>query len=380
MKLVVLCPRFPYPLEKGDKLRIFHQLKLLREQFQICLICVVREEPDPTDLSVIEDLVDQCYCIHIPISTRKWSAAKALLSGSPLQCGYYYSAKAQREIDAIIQDFKPDHIYCQLIRMAKYVAHYTTPKTIDYMDAFGIGMERRASVSKGFEKWLYTIDARRTRAYEQQIYSNFDNHTIISTQDRQHIGDGSLDITINPNGIDTAYFAPMDSQVEYDIGFVGNMGYLPNVQAAEYLINDLELANKYTVIIAGARPDKRVKLLEKPTVTITGWVDDVRKSYASSSVFVAPLWSGTGQQNKILEAMAMGLPCVTTSTVNKAIGATHREEIMVAENKGQFLSAIEELLSNEELYNKLKINARKFVRATYSWQHNVDVLSKIFTQ
>ena len=379
VKLVVLCPRFPYPLEKGDKLRIFHQLRLLKEHFQICLIAIVREEPDPTYLSVVEDLVQECHCVQISHSARQWSAAKALVTGMPLQVGYYYSKSAQKQVDKIISEYAPDHIYCQLIRMAPYVSKYSIPKTIDYMDAFGVGMERRAQVSTGWQRWLYTIDAGRTKRYEAAIYKDFQAHTIISAQDRQHIGDGSLPITINPNGIDTAFFAPMESEIDHDIAFVGNMGYLPNVQAAEYLIKELEVANKYKVILAGARPDKRVKLLQRPNVTITGWVDDVRKSYARSKIFVAPLWSGTGQQNKILEAMAMGVPCITTATVNRAIGAEDEEEILVAEDKRQFTAAIQRLLTDQELYQKLKINGRKFVKEAYSWQSNAEVLSKIFT-
>jgi len=156
------------------------------------------------------------------------------------------------------------------------------------------------------------------------------------------------------------------------------MGYLPNVKACEYLINDLNLHKKYRVLIAGARPDKRVKLLKQKNVTITGWVDDVRTEYARSKVFVAPLWSGTGQQNKILEAMAMGLPCVTTKEVNNAIGARNGREILIANNKEEFSLAIEKLLSNESLYQNIKKEGLRFVKNSYSWAHNVNTLESIF--
>ena len=130
--------------------------------------------------------------------------------------------------------------------------------------------------------------------------------------------------------------------------------------------------------IAGARPDKRVKLLAGKNVTITGWIEDIREAYSSCKVFVAPLWSGTGQQNKILEAMAMGVPCVTSSAVNNAIGATHEQEIMVADTEEEFKVCIERLLNDVKFYMELKENALMFVRENYSWEQSVETLSKLF--
>jgi len=182
------------------------------------------------------------------------------------------------------------------------------------------------------------------------------------------------------NGIDTEFFIPQEKEKVYDIGFVGNMGYPPNVDAAEYLITKLKplLDQNFRYQIAGARPDKRVKLLAGKNVTITGWIDDVRDAYSGCRIFVAPLWSGTGQQNKILEAMAMGIPCVTSTSVNNAIGAQHNKEIMVADTELEFKVCIEQLLNDEAKYKELKENALMFVRENYSWQQSVDILTKLF--
>jgi len=162
VKLLVLSPRFPYPLEKGDKLRIFHQLRLLQEHCEICLVSLTMDDVDITHQAIVEDITSQCHIIKVPQGRRRLSAAKALFTGTTLQTAYYYSAKAKKQIDHIITDFKPDHIYCQLIRMAPYVMDVNIPKTLDYMDAFGVGMKRRADVSKGIYKWLFNLEALTT--------------------------------------------------------------------------------------------------------------------------------------------------------------------------------------------------------------------------
>jgi len=158
------------------------------------------------------------------------------------------------------------------------------------------------------------------------------------------------------------------------------MGYPPNIDAVEYLVNQLKLSKEYKILLAGARPHKRVKLLASNNVTITGWVDDVRKEYARCRIFVAPLMKGTGQQNKILEAMAMGIPCVTTSSVNNAIAAIPGEEILIADTEEEYFDKIKELLSDMELYSKIRKNGLQLVKEKFSWQHTADNLIAIFNK
>jgi glycosyltransferase involved in cell wall biosynthesis len=146
------------------------------------------------------------------------------------------------------------------------------------------------------------------------------------------------------------------------------MGYLPNVAAAEFLVNEVLPGTSCTAVIAGARPDTRVLSLASDLVTVTGWVDDIRESYADVCIFVAPLFNGTGQQNKILEAMAMGIPVVTTRAVNEAIGAEDGVEIVLAESADDFRKAIQDLLTDDDLIKRISASARSMVINKYSWQ------------
>ncbi|MBK8082102.1 MAG: glycosyltransferase [Saprospiraceae bacterium] len=188
------------------------------------------------------------------------------------------------------------------------------------------------------------------------------------------------EIIINPNGVDDSFFNYPKEEKYFDLVFVGNMGYLPNIEAVEFLVNTIMplLSESINLLIAGARPHQRVLQLASHRVSVGGWYDDIREAYAQAKIFIAPIWSGTGQQNKILEAMAMGLPCITTSVVNNAIRAEDGTEIVLANDAETFSEKIKQLLNSEETILNIGIKAKNFVKQNYSWTTNIDSLSRIF--
>lgn len=360
---------------------MYHQLRYLSASHEINLVAITDEPVLPVHEEKIKEIVAELNVFTFKKQYRGISLLKSAFSGTPFQVSFYYSSSIKKKIKQIANRFQPDHVYCQLTRMSEYAKDLPFPKTLDYMDAFGVGMERRAEVVSGPLSLIYKLEANRMKRYEKKIFDSFDHHTVISEQDKMQINTpGQNSIVIVRNGIDTDYFTPVEKQKTYDIGFVGNMGYPPNIDAAEYLINTLkkELNQEFRYLIAGARPDKRVKLLAGKNVAITGWIEDIRDAYSSCKIFVAPLWSGTGQQNKIMEAMAMGIPCVTSSAVNNAIGAKHEKEIMVADTVEEFKACIEKLANDVVFYMELKENALMFVHENYSWEQSVDTLSALF--
>ena len=366
-KLAIITSRYPYPLEKGDKLRLYHQIKELSTAFHVHLIALTTRQVSAADLGHLTDLCSEVHCIRTSRKRRYAGAVKALFTGLPLQVGYYYDRQSAKAITSLLDRIAPDRIYCQLARVAAYVVTYPGHKVIDYMDAFAVGMRRRAAVVSWWRSIVYKLEAGRMSRYERRIYDDFEGHTVISQQDAEAMRVG--DMTVISNGIDTRFFTPMyDKTATYDIGFIGNMGYLPNVAAAEFLVNEVLPGTSCTAVIAGARPDTRVLSLASDLVTVTGWVDDIRESYADVRIFVAPLFNGTGQQNKILEAMAMGIPVVTTRAVNEAIGAEDGVEIVLAESADDFRKAIQDLLTDDDLIKRISASARSMVINKYSWQ------------
>ncbi|MDX1939134.1 MAG: glycosyltransferase, partial [Saprospiraceae bacterium] len=237
----------------------------------------------------------------------------------------------------------------------------------------------------GFIKWIFELETKRLSRYESQVLLKFNDCAIISEQDRTLLMFPQKEnIKIIPNGVDIQFFKPnKDSEKKYHIVFVGNMGYHPNVKAAKYLVNEIlpilqEKIPDIKILIAGARPSAEVRNLQRERVVVTGWMDDIRDAYSSAQVFVAPIFFGSGQQNKILEAMSMGLPCITTSMVNNAIGAPVETGIYVADNADSFATQIVQLLQNPDLQLKIGQASRVFVEQNYSWQHSVSILAELF--
>lgn len=375
--------RFPYPLEKGDKLRAFHQIKELSKTYSITLITT-------TDSAVKKESIDQVrkYCTTIYIIKLSkisifFNVFIQVFTKKPFQTGYFYSSKNQFRINRILKELKPDHIYCQLIRVSEYVKNYhDCPKTLDYMDALSKGVERRIERAPFYSKWLFRIEAKRLSAYERQIFDYFEHHTIISEQDREFIlHPQRKNILCIPNGVDESFFETIDVKKDKELVFIGNMSYVPNIEATHYIANEiLPLINSsekhYNLLISGANPHSSILRLAKSNshIEITGWVDDIRMSYARGKIFVAPMMIGTGMQNKLIEAMAMGIPCITTPLANNAIKGIHSESIIVAEDKGEFAGAIQKLLNDPEFYLKISNGGRELVMEKFNWANTTRIL------
>ena len=385
MKLMVILSRVPYPLEKGDKLRAFNQIKQLSKKHQIILFAL---NDTVLDDKAIDELKKYCSSISI-IKFSKFTIffnlVRAFFNGKPLQVGYFYFNKAQKKVDELIEKHKPDHIYCQLIRTTEYVKKYPNiPKTLDYMDIFSKGMERRKQLEPFYLKPFLAMEYRRLLKYENKIFDYFNNKTIISEQDKNFIPHPQKHlIKVIANGVDTDFFKPIQKKKEFELLFNGNMNYPPNIESVEYLVNKImpyvwsKLPNT-RLLISGASPNDRVLALESPKVVISGWVDDIRENFAKSKVLVAPMQISIGLQNKLLEGMAMQLPCITSGLANNALGAKHNEQILVADTPEQFAICIIELLNNESKAKQIAMNGYQFVIKNFNWQSTTSQLEALF--
>jgi sugar transferase (PEP-CTERM/EpsH1 system associated) len=387
MKLVVLLSRVPWPLEKGDKLRAYHQLRHLSKLHDVCLICLTDQ---PTSDEATEKLKEVCSELHV-LSLSKPNIAlrmiRAGFSDKPFQIHYFYQNKIQREINRILLQFKPEHIFCQLIRTAEYVKHYhSCKKTIDFMDALSAGLRRRSTTAPWWQKNIIAIEAHRLLNYEHLIFDYFEHHSIISKQDKQLIFHPKQEsIAVIPNGVDCEYYTPCQKSPNFQLLFTGNMSYPPNVDGAKRLaLEILPLVHQHIpnakLLIAGATPSSEVLQLESPHVKITGWVNDMREAYRDASIFIAPMRIGSGMQNKLLESMSMGMPCITTSLAANALEAAHNKELLVFETNEELAAAVVQLLGNPELCASLGEHARKYVLANHDWGATVADLNLLFTE
>jgi sugar transferase (PEP-CTERM/EpsH1 system associated) len=388
MKLLVIASRFPYPLEKGDKLRLYHQLRELAATCEITLFAF-------SDCPVLAHELEAVrpFCVHIEVIRLHWTGQafgllRAWWTGAPFQTGYFFDKKARQRLQQLIRTVQPDHVFCQLIRVAEYVQACSVPATLDYMDTFSLGMRRRKDRSAWWLRPVLAREARTLARWEERVFPWFRQHTIISAQDRDSLNfPDASSICVIPNGVDTPFFTfQATRQPEFEVAFVGNLGYFPNRQACHTLVHDImplvwAIRPGTRVLLAGARPPAEIKSWESdPRICVTGWMEDIRDAYRMAGMLVAPLFTGSGQQNKVLEAMAMGVPCITTPLVNQALGAEAGQAILLAEDPASFAEAILHLLQHPNEAEQLRQTAHAFVVANYSWQASTGRLMALFSE
>ena len=394
MKILVVLPRFPYPLEKGDKLRAYHQIVELSRRHDIYLFAVSHTKVTPDQIQALRP-----YCRDIRTATpSRWVSVKNILrnyfSTKSLQLGYWDSEKARRICRDFARSVQPDVIYNQMVRTIPLVARLPFPKVMDFQDALSMNTERRMEQSRGLAHYLLHFEFKMLRSTEYNSFKIFDALTIISAADRDAIPHRQGgDIRIVRNGVDFDYFSPqalchpgtLPPAKDIDIVFCGNMQYKPNVDAATFLVNEImplvwQRHPEATVVLAGATPKKAVRRLAGPRVTVTGSVPDIRPYYSRARIFVAPMRIGSGLQNKLLEAMSMGTPCITTSLANLALGALHGQHLLIGDTAPQLADAILSLLDDQALRQRLADQANLFVHENFSWADNAVILEETLRQ
>jgi len=374
LKILVALSRFPWPTNKGDKLRAWHQLIGMSNKNEVHVFCLTDEVVKPQDLEKAKAVFASVHVFNLSKIDVLTRLSLATFRKIPFQVAYFSDRKAIAEFNSLVQQINPDIVYCQLARMAEFCRDIENcKKVIDYQDAFSIGLERRIANEPWWKKYVVSMESKRLKNYESQILEDFEQRTMISEQDAKLIAHHlNTSLQIIPNGVDTDFYKPEPRARVIDLLFTGNMQYEPNVNCVIYVVDKvIPLLTKefphIQFVAAGMNPAKELQQIKSRHLQLTGWVDDLRSYYQVSRIFIAPMQIGIGMQNKILEAMSMGLPVITTTLANNAIGAIHGKEIWIANTPEKVAEAISYLLNNTELAINIGHNARKLMVEQFSW-------------
>jgi glycosyltransferase involved in cell wall biosynthesis len=235
--------------------------------------------------------------------------------------------------------------------------------------------------------WYYKTIYWRLQHYELHILRQFSAILVCSEQDASLLRelDETLEAYVMPNGVDLAYFHPQSTiTTKKSLVFTGTFSYEPNVDAAVYFVEEIlplvrEQYPEIELYLVGSNPHPRVKALAKdPRVIVTGYVDDVRPFVWDAAIVIVPLRMGSGTRLKVLEAMAMEKPLVSTSIGCEGISTVSDEHLLVANTPTEFAEAIGRLLREDGLPKALGRNGRRLVELQYSWEKTVLVLDDLF--
>jgi glycosyltransferase involved in cell wall biosynthesis len=387
MKILVALSRFPFPIEKGDKLRAYYQIRELSRNNELYVVCLTDKMPSEEEIHEVKKHCKQLEIIQLSFFKRLINLTKAIFSSDPFQVHFFESAKMKDTIAYLISTNNIDICYVQLLRIFKNIPfELPTKYYLDYMDAYSEGMKKRIKYSRWYEKAIVSTEAKRLKVFEEKIAPYFEGHSIISQSDADTLSESlKQKLDIIPNGVSEEYFVTKNPGIEkeYDIIFTGNMSNHANIQACKYLVNDIlpvlkSKGVKIKICLAGIHPSPEVLALKSDEVIVTGYIKDMKDYLIRSKVFVAPLFSGSGLQNKLLEAMAAGLPAVTTSLSNKALKAKDKKEIIICNESVKFAEQIIFLLNHPTEAGEIARLGRLFVRENYNWRACNLLLEKSF--
>ncbi|ODV48847.1 sugar transferase (PEP-CTERM/EpsH1 system associated) [Methanohalophilus euhalobius] len=395
MKILMLCHNVPSPY-RGDTLRPFNLIKFLSKKYnyKITLLCFKKKGSQTREC---EHTLKK-YCHVIPpveiknrngfISTimhtiKNTLCLQNILSGNISFLNYYYSAKIQDEINKLLKTENFDAIYTDG-GMAHYVYNNKLPKIVEPLDAisentYELFLNENNRLKKMMH-WMQYIKAKnRERQYQQKF-----NYCNVVTQKDKRILQPQFQISnveVVPNGVDLSYFKPLDIQEDFpSLIFIGVMNTSKNINSMHYFYNNvypriLKINPNVKLYIVGANPSKEILQLSSNNIIVTGYVDDIRKYLAKSTIVIVPMKEGTGIKNKVLEAMAMRKPVVTTSIGAMGIEIIPNENIVIADEPDKFATNIIELLADERLRKNIANNGRKLVESRYSWEIVADEIN-----
>lgn len=384
-RVLFLTSRFPFPLDKGDKLRAFNQIKELSKRHEVHVFSLSEEEPTSEAMDLLRSCCASITNIRLPRWKRLLRLPMALLSGLPFQVRYFQDVGAQRALKAVAERVRPEVMHVHLVRMGPYVSRALAPRiTLDFMDCFSIGAEREASWSGALKRILLRVEGRRLARYERRMMAQVDAACIISPADRASMPlTGTDALRLVPNGVDFGIFHPLHRPERYDVLFTGHMAYPPNIAAAMFTVRDVlpELRRsrpEVDLLIAGKDAPRSIHDLREERVAVIEQFDHIREAFAMSKVMIAPMRISIGLQNKILQAMAMGIPVVTTTQGNAAIGGEHERHLLVADDARGLAACVERLLSDEPFADRIAANAKTFVAERFTWERACAELDGMF--
>ena len=243
-----------------------------------------------------------------------------------------------------------------------------------------------------FSKLLDSIESKRVYNYEKYILNQFNLNLVCSLEDQKHLIQEHQNnkVKILPNGVDTSQFKPLNHDYSHNniLLFTGNMDYDPNVDGVIYFSEEILpiIKTKYPsikFIIAGQRPIQKVldlKIKFPETIEVTGFVKDLSEMYNSASIVVAPLRFGAGTQNKVLEALAMGIPVVCSHIGFEGLGIKSGDGAFMKVNPKEFAEQVIELLNNEQLRKSTGEKGAQLIQSKFSWEHIAQLLESYFTK
>ena len=390
MRILYLCHRFPYPPKRGGKIRPFNMIRHLAAAHEVVVCSLSRSDTETAEAQGIAPFCSEFHVEQVDDRLQTLRMIATLPTPITASASFFHSGRLARRVRALLAQRPFDLIFVHCSSVAHYVRHVgDTPKILDFGDMDSQKWLEYARYKPFPLSMGYRWEGVRLAAEERRLARRFDLCTTTTRAEFDTLESYATGTGADwfPNGVDSGYFAP--SGVPYDpdsIVFVGRMDYYPNQQCMfEFCASVLPLlkAQRPTIKlqIVGAEPSPAVQALGSiEGVTVTGTVPDVRPHVTRAALTVAPLRIARGTQNKILEAMAMGVPVVTSGVAAGGVDAVPEHHLLVADSPADTCAAILRVLNDPGERDRLARAGRERMLSHHSWAHSMTRLDAIIAR
>jgi sugar transferase (PEP-CTERM/EpsH1 system associated) len=387
VKVLYVCHRFPFPPKRGGKIRPFNMIRHLSASHEVSVASLVRSDEEAKEGAGLAPFCAEFAMERVRNPVQVLRMAARLPTSIPSSMGFFHSPQLARRIRDMLARQRFDLIFVHCSSVAQYVAEVRgTPKILDFGDMDSQKWLEYAQY-KPFPLSLgYRLEGRKMEHAERRLATRFDVCTATTRAEWETLERYRTGVASDwfPNGVDSAYFAPTGEPYDADtISFVGRMDYYPNQECMfDFCANTLPLLSavrpSLKLLVVGADPPPAVRrLAELPNVTVTGSVPDVRPYLRKSALMVAPLNIARGTQNKILEAMALGVPVVTSRIAAGGVDASDPDHFLAATTPAEYAAAILRLLDDSEERRRLSYAGRARMLSHHAWDHSMQRLDGI---
>jgi sugar transferase (PEP-CTERM/EpsH1 system associated) len=385
VKVLVALPYAPSLI----RVRSYNLLRELARRHEVGLL-IAGARPSTDDLALAHSLVATVDVVPSSLVTRALSCAQAPWRRQPLQAAVNRSAQAGERLAAMVRDGDYDVVHVEHLRSSFLAAWLppNVPRVFDAVDCISLLWTRTIAASHSRRQRLIArLELAATRRYEAGLMAAFDQVAVTAPEDAEVLGqlEPSAPLTVIPNGVDLDYFCPAGRGDDAPtLVFSGKMSYHANVTAVLHFVSDIlprirAVVPDVRLRIVGSDPPPSVRrLADDRRVEVTGYLADLRPAIGGAAVAVCPVTVKVGIQNKILEAMAMGVPVVASALGARGLAAQAGRDFMVAEHDEQFAQHVVTLLLDRGLRERIGATGRAYVERAHSWGASAEAFGSLY--
>ncbi len=385
VKILFLSQRVPYPPNRGDKITTWRLVERMKRRHEVRCVAFAHDDADVAAAEELGRLGVPTTPVRLDARRAKLASLPLLATRKPLTLGFYGSRELQAEVDRTAPDVDLAYAYSSSmgafllphdgLRRVMHFAELDSDKWRQYAERTGLPM-----------RWVYAREHRTLLEFERRVAHAFDENVFCTPLEQrifQQAIPGARSMVLR-NGVDLDFYRPRPGEAEPDhLVFVGMMDYYPNVDGCEFFVREVlprvrarRPDARFTIV--GGRPTPEVlRLGDAAGVTVTGFVEDTREHLARAAVSVAPLRIARGIQNKVLEAMAMGLPVVGTVSATQGTDGEPGRDFVLADSAEEQAAAILDLLEHPDRAAELGRRGRAFVEQHYDWEQVFEPLDEL---